>query len=68
MREHLAKSHDNVMTIHVSGTEPAVNSAPDANQLSVPARKLAAACDTEATGARPAHGENEALTEVNKID
>src|ERR1700753_10584 len=63
MREHLAKSHDNWMTTDVP--DSTVNRAPDANQL-CPAKKLAAACDTEATSCRPAHGENEALTEVNK--
>src|ERR1700743_2858315 len=63
MREHLARSHDNVMTIHAP--EPAVNCTPDANQLS-PARKLATACDTEATGGGRTRGENEALTKVNE--
>src|ERR1700753_1590385 len=63
MREHLAKSHDNWMTTDVP--DSAVNRAPDTNQL-CPAKKLAAACDTEATRRRLPHGESEALTEVNK--
>jgi len=61
MREHLAKSRDNVMTIH-AGMEPVVNNRPNANQLSVcPKGEIAAACDTEATARLPARGGRKAL-------